>query len=73
METCYRVVREQLYCRETGHYEAYGIVAVGPGDRTAYIPDISTEAWRVERLAEQLNRLKASYLHFMDHVLDSLI
>lgn len=72
MEIEYRVVRERLYRRELGHYFSYGIVAVGEDKRTAYIPDISTEEWKVMGLAEKLNRLGASLVHFLDIVEDSL-
>lgn len=72
MKVKYQVVRERLYRRETGSYLSYGIVAAGADGRTAYIPDISTVEWKVEQLAERLNRGRASLLHFMDIVLDSL-
>lgn len=68
----YRVVRERLYRRELGSYLSYGIVAVGADKKAAYIPDISTEEWKVANLADKLNRLGASLTHFLDIVEDSL-
>lgn len=67
-----RVVREELYHRDLGRYFSYGIVAVGKDGWTAYIPDISTREWKVQRLAERMNRLEAAPVHLLDMVLDSL-
>lgn len=68
----YHVVREELYHREFGRYPSYGIVAVGNDGWTAYVPDISTKEWKVQSLAERMNRLGASPVHLLDIVLDSL-
>lgn len=66
------VVRERFYDREMGYYQSYGLVARGGEGDLWYIPDISTEEWRVRRLAEQIQRLELSPLHLMDVVMDSL-
>lgn len=72
MKAEYRVICEQLFCRELGAYHSFGIYAAAADGRCACIPDIATQEHRVRTIVDRLNQMEVSIQHVLDVVLDDL-
>lgn len=68
----YRVISEQLYNKEMGDYQSYGVRVTGP-DYEDVIHDVSLYEDVVARMTEYFNRHQLSPVHMRDAVEDMLL